>query len=83
MDQFITIINKIKQSTESVIFRKKADRNSNVIREMKCISSCVGDLSSSLGSAHTTDHVTCEEDSELNTSIDRLHLPYSFDSLDV
>ena len=50
---------------------------------MECISSCVGDLSSSLGSARTNDHVTCEEDSELNTSIDTLHFPYSFNLLDV
>ena len=50
---------------------------------MECISLCVGDLSSSLGSACTTNRVTCEEDSELNTSIDMLHLPYPFSLLDV
>ncbi len=50
---------------------------------MKCIGSCVCDLSSLLGSACTTDHVTCEEDSDLNTSIDTFHLPYSFNLLDV
>ena len=52
-------------------------------RGVECISSCVGDLSSSLGSACATDHVTCEEDNEFNTSIDTLHLPYSFNLLDV
>ena len=50
---------------------------------MKCISTCVGDLSSSLGSAWITNSVTREEDSELNMSIDMLHLPYPFSLLDV
>ena len=55
----------------------------NEIGLMQRISPCVGDPFSSLGSVRATDHVTCEEDSELNTSIDRLHLPYSFNLLDV
>ena len=55
----------------------------NEIGLMEHISPCVGDLSSSLGSTRANDHVTCEEDSELNTSIDTLHLPYSFNLLDV
>ena len=55
----------------------------NEIGWMKCISSCVGELSPSFRTACTTDHVTCEEDSEINTSIDMLHLPYSFSLLDV
>ena len=66
--------------------KKGNEEYGNVLNEigwMECISLCVGDLSSSLGSACTTNRVTCEEDSELNTSIDMLHLPYPFSLLDV
>ena len=64
--------------------KRTRDTEMNQMKKgVECISSCVGDLSSSLGSARATNHVTCEEDSELNTSIDMLHLPYSFNLLDV
>ena len=68
------------------VIRKGNDGYKNELNEiglMEHISPCVGDISFSLGSARATDHVTCEEDSELNTSIDTLYLPYSFNLLDV
>ena len=74
---YITLLNVISKGYDSY------GNELNGIGLMEHINPCVGDLSFSLGSARATDHVTCEEDSELNTSIDTLHLPYSFNLLDV
>ena len=68
------------------VIRKGNDGYKNELNKiglMEHISPCVGDLSFSLGSARATNHVTCEEDSKLNPSIDMFHLPYPFSLLDV